>query len=332
MKLQVLEPSLRTLCRDLKNLILIPRLERQARGHSGALYIKGNEISISQSSSDASLRALFSDICSIIIFLRTRLPRTVVAPLSGMLMPNLISSVLSTWLSSAVPTDLNGMQDFQGTIELVLQFAEDLKSYQWPGTSDLVTWTEEIPSVWLEKRRETSLDGIRELLSKGLGKIHTVERVETQTLSQENDVLAASGGDDDWNAEWSDEEVKDSVKPTAERGGDNDEGENISAWGLDDDTFDQNIKEAPTHPDAAADDADAWGWGDEADTVAPSEPSKHTPNGSTKSRVDGHPAAAPDAEREVTLKETYNITSVPSGVLEILTKIRSDAETLAKPE
>lgn len=331
MKLQVLEPNLRTLCQDLNKFILLPRLERQAGGHSGALYIEGNEIRTSQSSSDASLRALFSDICSIIDFLCTRLPRTVVAPLSGMLMPNLISSVLSTWLSSAVPTDLNGMQDFQGTIELVLQFAEDLKSYQWPGTSDLVTWTEEIPRVWLEKRRETSLDSIRELLTKGLGKIHTVERVETQTLSREDDVLAAGGGNDDWNAEWSDEEAKDSAKPSAERGGDNGEGENISAWGLDDDTYDQNIKEAPTH-DAAADDADAWGWGDEADIVDSSEPSKPTPNGSTKSRINGHPAAPPHAEREVTLKETYNITSLPSGALEIITKIRSDAETLAKPE
>lgn len=265
-------------------------------------------------------------------FLRTRLPPTVVAPLSGMLMPNLISRMLSTWLSSAVPMELNGMQEFQGTIDLVLQFAEDLKSYQWPGTSDLMTWTKGVPRAWLEKRRETSLDSTRKLLTKGLGKIQTVERVETQVLSREDDVLAAGGGSDNWDAEWSDEEAKESAKPTAEHGADNGEGEDVSAWGLDDDTYDQNIKEAPMHTDVANEDSDAWGWGDEANTVKSSEPLRPVPNGSRKSRTNGRPDAPPHVEREVTLKETYNITSLPSEVLEIITNIRSDAETLAKPE
>jgi len=332
LKLQVLESSLRALCQEFDKLILIPRLGKQAGGDFGVLHIEGNDIRTTQKSADASLQALFSDLCSMIEFLRTRLPPIVTSPLSGLLKPDLVSRVILIWLSSAVPTDLDDMQHIQETVDIALLFAQDLESCQWPGADDLVTWTEGIPRVWLEKRRETSLDNIRKLLAKGLGEIKTVERVETQKLSRKDDVLAVGGGNDDWNAEWSDEEGKVSTRATAERGGDSGDDEDVSAWGLDDETHDQKTQEAPKLAETAADDADAWGWGDDADIEEPSKSSKPAPDNSRKSRINGHPDAHPPTEREITLKETFNITSLPSEVLDFITQVMSDAERLEEPK
>ena len=286
----------------------------------------------SQGSPDASLQALFSDICSVVDFLRTRLPPVIVTPLSGLLMPNLISGVISTWLSSAVPIDLDGMQEFQETVDLVLQFGRDIRSYQWQGMDDLVTWAKGVPRVWLEKRRETSLDGVRKVLSKGFGTIKAVERVETQVLSQDDDVLAAGGGNDEWNAEWSDEESKDSSRPTAEHGGGDGEEEDVSAWGLDDETHDQDTQKALKQIHAANDDTDAWGWGDDVDIEETSNSVPPALGSTRKHRLNGHADAPAYTEREVTLKETYKITSLPSEILDIIVHVMSDAETLKKPK
>ena len=329
-QLQALEPSIRKFCQDLNKIILSPRLERGARGSLRVLHIDGNEMRISHEPPDASLQTLFSDLRSLIEFLRAWLPPAATAPLSGLLMPQLISRVVSTWLFPAVPTDLDGMQQFQDTVEMVLQFAQDLDSYQWPGKDDLVIWAKAIPRLWLEKRCEISLDGIRKLLALGLGKIETVERVETQVLSRKDDVLAVAGGNDDWNTEWSDEEGKDVPKSTTEHGDIGVE-EDVSAWGLDDDGPNEVAKEAPKHTDGADDDADAWGWGDDADVEEASRLSEPTPKSPGKSRANGHPETPAHSEREVTLKETYNITSLPSKVLEIISRLISDAEALADP-
>ena len=333
-QLQALEPSIRTFCQDLNKTILLPRLQRSASGSLRALHIDGNEMRTSEESPGASLQTLFSDLRSMIKFLREWLPPTATAPLSGLLMPKLISRVISIWLSSAVPTDLDGMQQFQDTVEMVLQFAQDLDSYQWPGRDNLVTWAKAIPRLWLEKRRETSLDSIRKLLARGFGKIKTVERVETQLISRKDDVLAVAGGNDDWNAGWSDEEGKDAPKSTIKYG-DIGEEEDVSAWGLDDDAHDEDahdedIKDAPKHTDVD-DDADAWGWGDDADVEEPSKSSELAPKSTRKSKANGHPEALAPSEREVTLKESYNITSLPSEVLEIVSRLMSDAEALVDP-
>ena len=330
MKLGVLQPNLRKLYQDLDKCILTPRLERQASS-SGSLHINGNDIWTSQNLPDTSLQALFSDIRLMIDFLRARLPNVVVKPLSEMLMPNLISKVISIWLSSAIPTELDGMHEFQGTIDSILHFGEHIQSYEWPGTDDLVTWTNDVPKIWLDKRRHTSLDSVRKLLAKGLGKIATVERVETQVLSRHDDVLANGGVNDDWNAGWSDEESKDSSKLTAEQGGNDGEEEDVSAWGLDDESQNQGPHEAQKQAHAANDEADAWGWGDD-DIDEALDPGNSASKGMQKNTINGDSDTPASAERAVTLKETYNITSLPSEVLDIIETVIHDAEKLRKPK
>lgn len=332
-KLQLLDNVLLPFCKDLEILIVIPRLQVGADGKVGSLEIEGDEISVSGQSLDLSAEALFSDLDSIIAFLRTRLPSSVVEPIAQHLMPRLISKLISTWLASAVPEDLDGMEDFQDTMSLAQTFGNTLDSYKWSGRRDLIEWTRSIPNAWLRKRQETSLVQIRNLLFRGLGTIETVERVETQVLSQHDEVFAGTSGGDDWNAGWSDDEsgspTKTHPSSTSNAAGVEDE-EDVSAWGLDDEKENGTGQNDQDNPPADVDaDADAWGWGDEnEDEESKKSPPSSQPN-SKRTQSNGLAKEAPEkAEREVTLREKYNITSLPKEILEIITRIISDAEKL----
>ena len=335
-KLQMFDDVLLPFCKDLEILILVPRLQVGADGQVGSLEVDGDEISVSGQSSNLSAQALFLDLDSIIEFLRTKLPSSVSEPLAQHLLPRLISRLISTWLASAVPEDLDGVEDFQGTMSLAQGFGDSLDSYKWPGKRDLVEWTRSIPDVWLRKRQETSLVQIRKLLSQGVGTVETVERVETQKLSRHDEVFTSNKGGDDWNAGWSDEESESPTKAklsSTSNAADAEDEEDVSAWGLDDDKGSGNGQDDQTNS-AAADvdaDADAWGWGDENEgeesqnTIQPSQPN------SKKNKSNGLAKTPEQAEREVTLKETYNISSLPKEILEMISQIVSDAEKLESP-
>ncbi len=331
-KLRLFDTVLIPFCNDLETLVVSPRLQVGANGTVGCLEIDGDEISVSRQSSDLSAGTLFSDLNSIIAFLRKRLPSSVVEPLAQHLMPRLISRLILTWLASAVPEDLDGMEDFQDTMSLVQHFGDSLDSYKWPGRRDLVDWSRSIPNVWLRKRQEISLNQTRKLLSHGVQKIETVERVETQMLSRHDEVFASNSGGDDWNAEWSDDESGSPTKTHPSSTSNTAEGEDeedVSAWGLDDDKESGDGQIVQEHPATGdVDDADAWGWGDENE----GEESKKAPLPSQPNRKstqsNGLARAPEQAEREVTLKEKYNITSLPKEILEMITRIVSDAEKL----
>lgn len=323
---------LQPLCKDFEALIIIPRLQVHSNGTVGSLRIEGEEISITSGrSSDLSAQRLFADLDSMIDFLRTRLPPSVVEPLAGFLLPSLISRLIATWLASAVPEDVDGMEDFKGTAALVKQFGEKLDAYNWPGKRGLVDWTNGIPKVWLRKRQETSLKYVRQVLSKGLGAIETVERVETQMLSHNDEVLAGGPGGpggDDWNAGWSDGETSPTVaqqsippKPAGDE-------EDVNAWGLDDDQEGALGPENQGPSGVADDDADAWGWGDDNDGEETTKASQAAVPRPRKLKNTGRPDTPPQAKREITLKETYNITSLPKEILEIILQVISDAAKL----
>ena len=332
-KLHLFDSVLLPFCKDLETLIVVPRLQLGADGQVGSLEVDDDEISVRGHSSDLSAEALFSDLDSVIAFLRTRLPLSVVEPLAQHLMPRMISRLVTTWLASAVPEDLDGMEDFQDTMSLVQSFGNTLESYRWPGKRELVDWTTSIPNVWLRKRQETSLTQIRELLSQGVGIIETVERVETQVLSRHDEVFGGNNGGDDWNAGWSDDESGSPTKPHLSSSsnpakGDNEE--DVSAWGLNEEKESGNGQDGQENP-AAADvdaDADAWGWGDENE--GGEREKAPPPSQSTRQTTQSNgPAKAPEqAEREVTLREKYNITSLPKEILEMITQIIYNAEKL----
>ncbi len=327
----ILEP----LCKAFESLIIIPRLQVHSDGTVGTLKIDGGEISIAAGrSSDLSAQRLFVDLDLVIDFLHTRLPPSVVEPLVGFLLPRLISRLIATWLASAVPEDVDGMEDFKDTASLVKQFGERLDSYKWPGNRELIGWTNGIPNVWVRKRQEHSLNHVRQLLSKGLGATVTVERVETQVLSHNDEVLTGVAGSDDWNAGWSDGETSPSVAketiPPKSTGDEDDE--DVSAWGLDEDRDGASGPLNQEQSGAADDDAEAWGWGDDNDGDETAKATQAAVPRLKKPANTTGPDTSPQAKREITLKETYNITSLPNEILEIISQVISDAAKLQTQE
>ena len=328
-KVQLFDDTLQQLVKDLVSLIVQPRLQVQADGTVGTLNINDNELIVSGQSSDLSAQSLFSDLDAIINFLSSQLPPAVLQPLADLLMPYLISRLISIWLASAVPEDLYGVKHFQDTLSLVDQFGQKLDSCKWPGKRELGEWNKSIPNVWLRKRQEYSLDRVRQVLSQGFGSIEAVERVETEVISRYDEVFAGSGGDD-WDAGWSDEEAASPTKTARSSGiaeGDGETEDNVSAWGLDDEKEDLGNGNDPEKPGSHVDEADAWGWGDENDNAEPHKISQATKRILRPAKRNGM-SDAPPQERKVTLKETYNITSLPREILNIIAQVLSDAETL----
>lgn len=334
-KMQLFDDTLQQFCADLESLIIQPRLQLQKDDTVASLEISDHELYVSGRSPDLSAQSLFLDLDSVINFLRSCLPPPIIQSLADLLMPFLTAKLISIWLASAVPEDLESMEDFQDTLSLVDRFGQKLGSYNWPGRRELVEWNSSIPIVWLRKRREISLNNVRILLSKGLGATETVERVETEVVARDDDVFAGSGGGDDWNAGWSDEDTSSPRKTThqsraADEGGGDDE-EDVSAWGLDDDKDEVDIGKKEENAGAAEDEAEAWGWGDENDGEDHQDVSQVRKKSPIRSKRNGMPEA-PQQEREITLKETYNITSLPREVLAIITQVIFDAEKLETPD
>ena len=329
-KLNLLKGHVSNLCEQLDTIILLPLLKVQAGRTVSSLQIDDDGIKIFGKVTDLTIEKLLRDLTLLIKFLHAQLPTSVSRLLAEQLMPRLTSRLISDWLSVEVPTDIKEFPNFQNVLADVAQFTDILDSYGWQGKERLIEWSSQISHVWLNKRKETSLDKIRKLLARGLGKSESVERVETQILSREDDVFKAKNGDDGWNAEWSDEEGVDTDKrpklldakiSKAENEGVGEEDEDVSAWGLSDENTDETQKENPTILNAANDEADAWGWGDEnEDTEIPQQ-----------AKIEGHQKEPDHAAREVTLKETYNITALPKEILQIITRHISDAETLRSP-
>lgn len=259
-------------------------------------------------------------------YLSERLPEELVYSLSNVMMPDLIPRIVGTWLDTAVPTSLQDMDGFQQLTEAVKAFCSRLESLKFSGFDELQEWVDDAPKVWLSKCRETALDSVRIKLSQGLGKSKEVERVETQTVSRsEGKELAANGvappnDDDDWGAAWDDGEgnAKDDTNTKPESN--EDDGTDAWGWG-DDDAAEEQPQAQPEQPlagpPAEEDPSEAWGWGEEDATEPTPEVVAQKVIHSSKTQ-----------SREVTLKETYNISSMPAPVLALVSAVLEDAASL----
>lgn len=332
--LGLLEDSIISFCHDFEKLILIPRLQRPHQGIAHAVYVEENAIRTAEGLTDLSMEKLIADVSLIVGFLHNNLPRPIMTPLAALLMPGMIQRLISNWLMFKVPIDVDGTISFQEVLNLLIQFARTLDSYDWPGEEILVNWTKKIPDIWLSKRSEVSLDKIRRLLIGGLGSVETVERMEMQILSHQDDRL----GENDCTevrrkSETSDEvgNVGDSHPPSCV------EEDDVSAWGLDEDADEDSTKDNPQAnpalPDAVDADADAWGWGDDKDDGEPSKSLEATSAVSKETIPTNGPSKENERNpRQITLKEMYNITSLPKQILQIITELISDGEKLRTPK
>ena len=326
---------LQPLCKAFSSIIVGPRLQVRPDGSVGSLEIERDRIRILGRSPDLSAHALFEDLQMLIDFLRSNLPPSLVEPLAVRLLPQLVDRLIVIWLASAVPEDLHELEAFRSTIILVKEFGERLEALGWLGNRQLMEWTADIPNVWVKKRQETSLNHIRDLLAKGLGSLETVKRMETQVLARTDEVFTGNGHGDDWNASWSDEETSPETgatlsSPVRTTKVEHADEEDVSAWGLDEDQDDQKPPDNHNKGGASDDDAEAWGWGDddEADAESNRESPKKTTAQPKEAKSNGIINKADQQKREVTLHETFRITSLPTKILSTINQIISDSTDL----
>ena len=142
--------------------------------------------------------------------------------------------------------------------------------------------------------------------------------------------VAASANDQDWDAAWDDDEgqiespsneKRPVAKPLAA-----DEDDGADAWGWDDEP-EEIAEEKHTEQELAPeedDGADAWGWGDE-DTTEPSPPE---PKPATAAPAPTRKATAETQTKEMVLRETYHVSSMPEPVLNLIFAILEDGAAL----
>ncbi|KAL8706461.1 MAG: hypothetical protein Q9201_000516 [Fulgogasparrea decipioides] len=330
-KLGLLDGFISDLASTLEAVIIAPRLQLQPNRHERLLSIKDRSIELTEAPVPSDLHRLFDDLGALINFVQTQLPSSVAIPVAKILAPKLTEALISMRLSSAVPEELAALQEFSSTRDEVFQFAQTMTSCGWPGEDQLRAWCGAIPQVWLQKRQNTSLNNVRQLLKRGYGEIKTVERVETQVVSQQDHLFAGNASNDNWDAGWSDEQENNPLEERVQSQSTiepNDE-EDVSAWGLDDEGDEKGDSKEADPPADNDEGDDAWGWGSDVDIEEGSKTPQHKPARPSDHEMNGH--AVPHrkkSERQLTLKESYNITSLPTGVIELIDNVVSDADAL----
>ncbi|KAI1305742.1 hypothetical protein F5Y03DRAFT_150497 [Xylaria venustula] len=291
-----------------------PQLEEipTIRAESPALTLTGK--------ADKTIASLFQDLEIVLKYLAGRLPEELVTSLSNVMMPDLIPRIINSWLEPTIPASLKDMGDFHNIIHATRSFYSHLESLKFSRLEELQEWIQTIPRVWLTKCRETALESIRTKLAQGLGDPKEIERVETHTVSQEegrklapNSSVPANG--DGWDAAWDEIEVT-AAKNNNQPKQINNEDDGADAWGWGDEdndteanttSTDTNLKQADSTEDD--DPTAAWGWGDEEVAASASN----------------EDSIANPLTQELTLKETYNISSMPEPVIALILAILEDA-------
>lgn len=322
---------------EVDQAVVGPRLDIENPSPFGV--VADGDVLRAEDKADKSIDALFADMDKVFTYFAEKLPPDLIDSISALMMPEIISRIISLWLDSAVPASLKQMDLFESIMGAAKRFCARLTELKFAGFNELQDWVEDAPKVWLAKCRETALDTVRIRLSEGLGSSKQVERVEKQMVSRAEGqelaaapATAAAAEDDDWAA-WDDDgdqqdEQPQNAPPTqtekAPKSAEGFDDEVADAWGWNEDVDASDVPNDPEVPETQPesnqenqddDAADAWGWGDDD---AQEEPQ-------TQPATAVH---APAQQREMILKETYNISSMPEPVLQLIFAILEDGATL----
>ncbi|EEY17246.1 conserved hypothetical protein [Verticillium alfalfae VaMs.102] len=308
------------LWQDIDRAIVSPRMDVRA---PQLLAIQASEnVLEAQGEAGRTIDDLFADLQKVVEFLAKRLPPDLLIYLSPIMMSDVVPRLVSTWLDAAVPSSLRDIGQFQAVIRSASAFCSALEQNGFSGFTELKEWVGNAPSIWLAKCRETALDA--------------VEKVEKQMVSRsEGKELAANGvaaqaDDDDWGAAWGEEDAgQPEPEPEPESHGSLEQSEakhdappeddGADVWGWDDD--DQTAgaggdgEEAKKGQEDDDDTAAAWGWGDDdgdaavASTFvpAPAPVPARAPAAAKRAKS----TSTAEESREMVLKETYHISSMP---------------------
>lgn len=324
-RLDMLPPATDKYQRELLSAIVDPILLPSLTGQSRAVRVEESGIEVDRDISVVSVSEVLDRIASVLSYLRQHLPTVIFTSFSDLFIPTLSSKVISSWLSSAIPTELSGLDEFEKTLDVVLSFTHTIESLGLHGQDELASWVNQAPRIWLTRRRVDSLDQVRGVLAASQCTTKQVERVEREKVSHENEALLENAASDDWDAGWDDDNEEETNEKHAETGDD----EDMSAWGLDEDTT-ADATEKPAATAAEEDDAgDAWDWGDEEEEDQQNHPPSHAAPAAKP--VNGKGSADETSQREVTLRETYKVTGIPDLVLSIVEQQITDSETISQP-
>lgn len=316
---------------DIDQAVIGPRMDL-SQPNLPAVSVE-NDALRTAGTADRTIESLFKDLEQIFRFLLEKLPADLVESISSAMMPGVTTRITNVWLDSAVPATLEEMEEFQGVITVAREFCETLKSLHLTGFAELREWVDSAPRVWLGKCRESALDSVRSKLAGGLGQPKQVEKVEKQMVSRtEGKDLASNAAiadvdDHGWDEAWPDEEEdvgqsKPPEQPIDASRSAAGEDDGTDAWGWNDE--DDNADKPQEVTDEKKDDEDdptAWGWGDDAADEKPTE----APPAPTSTA-----AADQQQTRELTLKETYYISSMPEPVLALISAIVEDGAALTQ--
>lgn len=328
-QLDILLSANEKLQKDLISVIIDPILSPRRDGSSHSVTITEAGVHVEHQLSKATVADSLSRTTDVLDYLRQNLPVSISGTFPESFLPAIASKAISGWLSSSIPTDLGGLDGFEKTLDRVLEFTKTIESWGWSGHEELVSWVNQAARLWLTRRRVDSLDSVRKALAASQGTTKQVERIEKEQVSQADGAgaLLDNATNDDWDAGWDDEKEENTADQPANTQPEEDE-EDVSAWGLDEETPDDAKPEATTP--AEDDDADdAWGWGDdeEDDKGAAAQQTQAPP--ATKP-TNGDNTAQPSGPREVTLREVYTVTDIPDSVLQIVQRQITDSKGISQ--
>lgn len=331
-QLDILLSANEKLQKDLVSVIMDPILSPRRDGSSHGVSITETGVHVEHQSSKATVAEALSRTTDVLDYLRQNLPVSISGTFPESFLPAIASKAISGWLSSSIPTDLGGLDEFEKTLDRVLEFTKTIESWGWSGHEELVSWVNQAARLWLTRRRVDSLDSVRKALAASQGTTKQVERIEKEQVSQADGAgaLLDNATTDDWDAGWDDEKEDNAADQTTNtQPQPEDDEEDVSAWGLDEDTPDDAKPEATTP--AEDDDADdAWGWGDDEEDDKGNATQQAQAPPATKP-TNGENTAQPSGPREVTLREVYTVTDIPDSVLQIVQQQITDSKEISQP-
>ncbi|OBR11755.1 Is centromere binding protein at prophase [Colletotrichum higginsianum IMI 349063] len=336
------EDRMSRLWHDVDKAIVSPRMDVEA---SSLPSIRADENVVDlHGEAGRSIDELLTDLQKLVEFMARRLTPDLLMFFSPIMMSDVVPRLIQVWLDAAVPSTLKDLDQFQAVTQSARGFCEVLEANGFTGFTELKEWVGSAPSIWLAKCRETALDSVRVKLSNGLGVPRQVERIEKQMVSRsEGKQLTANGvagttTDDDWGAAWGVDDVEESADATDTTQTTQEEDDGADAWGWDDNDDTAESKEElkaqePQEPAVEDDDddaADAWGWGD--DDATELQPELKPQVSKTQAKKQKTTPVEHAESREMVLKETYHISSMPEPVLELILAILEDGAALTQPE
>lgn len=322
-RLNMLTAATNKFQKETISAIIDPILLSRLSGQSHGVRVGETGVEVDPNTSMVSVSEVLDRITSVLNYLQQHLPASILSPFSDFFIPTLSSKIISSWLSSAIPTELAGLGEFEETLDVVLEFTRTIETLGLHGQEELVSWVNQAPRLWMTRRRVDSLDQVRKVLAASQCSTKQADRIEKEKVSHEDEVLLENATDD-WDAGWDDENEGGTNGNPAET---QDDEEDVSAWGLDDNDDTTETKQA-TSAAAEEDETDAWGWGDEDEDQQ--DDHSHSQAVSSSKPVNGK-GTHDTSQREVTLTEKYTVTDIPDSILGVVQQQLMDSEAISQP-